>query len=524
MDLVNYMIKDLLPEKQDFGRTVAAYGGGFKPATKGHFEVVKQALKQNPEIDEFIIFVGGKERDGVTKEEATLIWNLYKKYLPMGKIKIVSDNKPPIKSIYNYASDNPTEKVLFILGAREGNEDDFKDITDRTKALDNYPNMSLRTIVTQQGASGTAARNALKVSYEKFQKFLPSELSEDEKKMIYNMLSKKYVAESLEDWFEKEDWVRINTSGNITGPCGTMKKGKPTTRCLPRKKAQSLTKAERKATVAKKVRGSKKGKQFVKNTKKGKVKLKEGKYDSLVTQLSGFTLNAWKGDFEDNQKIGKFEIEIGPGKELDYQYLDFKYNGIAKFGKDSPYKTNGVARPFKPAVEITFTIPSNELPRMWSQIAMDLRNVIRHEIEHLMQAGPNVKKGKEMDSDQAERSELRTGKKPWWKIWRSTLGTPDYYKLEKEIDANLQGLYLKAKKSRQPLEDVVDNYLRYELNLSPEDREDIKALWKQRASKLSIPLEEGRKKKKDPKKVLVKNLRVQVEDYTQMRILKTLLE
>jgi hypothetical protein len=43
-----------------------------------------------------------------------------------------------------------------------------------------------------------------------------------------------------------------------------MKKGKATTRCLPRKKAQAMTKAERKATVAKKVRGSKKGKQFVK--------------------------------------------------------------------------------------------------------------------------------------------------------------------------------------------------------------------------------------------------------------------
>ena len=74
--------------------------------------------------------------------------------------------------------------------------------------------------------------------------------------------------ESLRDWFKKENWVRINTSGNISGDCGTMKKGKATTRCLPKKKAQSLTKAERKATVAKKVRGSKKGKQFVKNTKK----------------------------------------------------------------------------------------------------------------------------------------------------------------------------------------------------------------------------------------------------------------
>ena len=50
---------------------------------------------------------------------------------------------------------------------------------------------------------------------------------------------KKAVEESLRDWFKKEDWVRINTSGNISGKCGTMKKGKATTRCLPKKKAQS---------------------------------------------------------------------------------------------------------------------------------------------------------------------------------------------------------------------------------------------------------------------------------------------
>tara|TARA_R110000782_G_scaffold246358_1_gene333054 strand:+ start:65 stop:514 length:450 start_codon:yes stop_codon:yes gene_type:complete len=82
------------------------------------------------------------------------------------------------------------------------------------------------------------------------------------------------IKESLRDWFKKEKWVRINTSGNISGDCGTMKKGKATTRCLPKAKAQSLTKAERKATVAKKVRGGKKGKQFVKNTKKAQYKKK----------------------------------------------------------------------------------------------------------------------------------------------------------------------------------------------------------------------------------------------------------
>merc|ERR1711966_222655 len=94
----------------------------------------------------------------------------------------------------------------------------------------------------------------------------------------YKVLNIDEIAESLRDWFKKENWVRINTSGNIAGDCGTMKKGKATTRCLPKKKAQSLTKAERKATVAKKVRGSKKGKQFVKNTKPAKYK--KGTYSS----------------------------------------------------------------------------------------------------------------------------------------------------------------------------------------------------------------------------------------------------
>ena len=91
----------------------------------------------------------------------------------------------------------------------------------------------------------------------------------------YKKINEQEIIESLRDWFKKENWVRINTSGNISGPCGTMKKGKPTTRCLPKKKAQSLTKAQRKATVAKKVRGSKKGKQFVKNTKKSEFKKKK---------------------------------------------------------------------------------------------------------------------------------------------------------------------------------------------------------------------------------------------------------
>ena len=87
----------------------------------------------------------------------------------------------------------------------------------------------------------------------------------------------KEIEEDLRSWFEKEDWVRIDTQGNITGPCGTMKKGQPTTRCLPRAKAERLTKAERAATSRKKVAASKKGKQFVSNTPKAKVSFKNRK-------------------------------------------------------------------------------------------------------------------------------------------------------------------------------------------------------------------------------------------------------
>ena len=90
-----------------------------------------------------------------------------------------------------------------------------------------------------------------------------------------NEILVKYLKENLRNWFKKEKWVRIDTQGNIAGKCGTMKKGKATQRCLPLAKARSLSKKQRAATARKKVRGSKKGKQFVSNTKKAKVKLKK---------------------------------------------------------------------------------------------------------------------------------------------------------------------------------------------------------------------------------------------------------
>jgi len=89
----------------------------------------------------------------------------------------------------------------------------------------------------------------------------------------HDNVEKYDINESLHDWFKKEDWVRIDTQGNITGPCGTMKKGNATTRCLPRAKANSLSKEERAATARKKANADRKGDRVVSNTPKAKVHL-----------------------------------------------------------------------------------------------------------------------------------------------------------------------------------------------------------------------------------------------------------
>lgn len=82
---------------------------------------------------------------------------------------------------------------------------------------------------------------------------------------------KNLINESLRDWFKKEKWVRISSSGDIAGPCGTSKNKNNPDRCLPKAKAQSLSKSERAATARKKKQAGSKGKQFVSNTKKAKV-------------------------------------------------------------------------------------------------------------------------------------------------------------------------------------------------------------------------------------------------------------
>jgi len=169
-------------------KVIAAYGGGFKPPTKGHLEVVKKALESLPEIDEFIIYVGSKERNGVSQAEAILIWDIFKKYLPM-KVRI-EPAKSPIGDIVRLGKNNPEDEVYFIIGGREGRDDDLEDIENRTKNIESaYPNMKVKVQFTQdKGMSGTNARKAAKMSTDELSPFLPDELDDSEKEEVFNIL------------------------------------------------------------------------------------------------------------------------------------------------------------------------------------------------------------------------------------------------------------------------------------------------------------------------------------------------
>ena len=74
----------------------------------------------------------------------------------------------------------------------------------------------------------------------------------------------------LKNWVN-QDWVRIDSQGNIAGKCGTSKNKKNPDRCLPLAKARRLSKKQL-AQTAKKKKASGGKKQFVSNTKAAKVR------------------------------------------------------------------------------------------------------------------------------------------------------------------------------------------------------------------------------------------------------------
>ncbi len=214
--LTKHLIGELLEDKQVIG----LFGGGFKPPTKGHFEVVEQILKEHPELDKLIIYVGSGVRDGITQEQSLAVWDQYKDLLD-SKVDI-QPSPSPIGDIIRYGRDNPDQIVYFFLGEREGKESDVADTASRTKNIEEkYPNVRIKVIKSPDtGISGTAARKVLlnpEKTLEDFKQFLPDKLSEEEKQQVYDLLKKGAVKEGTCGYdTNAETGEKLDTPGDVS--------------------------------------------------------------------------------------------------------------------------------------------------------------------------------------------------------------------------------------------------------------------------------------------------------------------
>jgi len=217
---VNQLIKHLIGELLEGKQVIGLYGGGFKPPTKGHFDVVEQALKEYPELDKLIIYVGGGVRDGITQEQSLAVWDQYKDLLD-SKVDI-QPSPSPIGDIIRYGRDNPDQIVYFFLGEREGKESDIADTASRTRNIEEkYPNIKIKVIKSPDtGISGTATRKVLlnpEKTLEDFKQFLPDKLSEEEKQQVYDLLKKGVVKEGTCGYdTNAETGEKLDTPGGIS--------------------------------------------------------------------------------------------------------------------------------------------------------------------------------------------------------------------------------------------------------------------------------------------------------------------
>ena len=228
--------------------------------------------------------------------------------------------------------------------------------------------------------------------------------------------------------------------------------------------------------------------------------LNEGRYDKFVNQLSRLAFELIKDGHDVGRKVVDETFRVGPADEdPDIVSDDFEFDfAVQTTYTDDLYKVDGGANAgfddegeeIQPLLAVKFHIPKNP---DWQKVSFDIKDVVRHELEHLTQDGENVKgvvidpkdpklnrPGKQMSDDQFLRNMIDI----------DLLSKADYFKLEKEIDAMMQGLYFKAKKSKRPYREVIDDYLATQ-PINAKEKEEILNLWRSRNKALNLPMFES---------------------------------
>lgn len=157
--------------------------------------------------------------------------------------------------------------------------------------------------------------------------------------------------------------------------------------------------------------------------------------DSQVAYLGKFTSQSEKGTrTEDGRPI---TVEVN---------LKFAQSNEVKPGE---YYIDGEASSEDGELDIILAFNPQDGTSLLQQIQPTLTDLIRHEIEHLTQSGAQLQPTKWMRGDLAMRKRIRQNPETFYK----------YFMLPKEVDANIQGLYMKANYDKTDFQSTVDQYL-----------------------------------------------------------------
>ena len=142
---------------------IAIYPGAFKPPHRGHFFVVKQ-LVDRPDIDKIIIAISGKERGGVTAEQSSDVWEIYKNLLGP-KVETVVVPGSPVYYVFDQIKNNPDNQYVAVFGKEEGS---------RFKSLTGIPNVEIFDAGNADSISATNLRDAIRArNVKEVARFLP---------------------------------------------------------------------------------------------------------------------------------------------------------------------------------------------------------------------------------------------------------------------------------------------------------------------------------------------------------------
>lgn len=110
--------------------------GGFKPPHMGHVGLANK-FASNPNVSKVIVMVGPAERNGITRQQSLVVWNLLPTNPKVKVISVTEDN--PMNAAFNYVFNLPKESTETVaLGASAKSTEDAKRSQIFVSAVERY--------------------------------------------------------------------------------------------------------------------------------------------------------------------------------------------------------------------------------------------------------------------------------------------------------------------------------------------------------------------------------------------------